>query len=116
MFNFTNVRLIAQGLVNINGEFEPPTIPQVLTRLIPYINALLFGVAPVVLVIMIVMAGVKRLMAADNAKAVEESTGTLFWAVIGYAVVLLSNIIIRLGASLIGFDIVENPGIDLNPK
>lgn len=116
MIKLSGVQFIAQGLVNVGGEFEPPTIPQVLTRLIPYINALLFGVAPVVLVVMIVMAGVKRLMAADNAKAVEESTGTLFWAVIGYAVVLLSYIIIRLGASLIGFDIGENPGIDLNPQ
>jgi len=103
------------GGIDASDPLDPPTLVELLQRLLPYINGLLFGVAPVLLVVMIVMAGIKRLMAADNPKAVEESTGTLMWAIIGYAVILLSYLIVRLGASLLGFDIGTSPQINLDP-
>lgn len=91
----------------------PPKIPEILKDMLPLVNGLLFGLGPVLLVVMIVYAGFKRLMAADNPNAVKESTQTLFWGVIGYAVVLLSYLLVRLGLSVIGYDITKNDDIVL---
>lgn len=100
-------------LIDVGHKTVPPTIPAVLTQVLAIVNTLLFAVAPVILVVMIVSAGIKRLLAADNPKAVQESTNTLMWAVIGYAVVLLSYLIVRLGALILGYDISTAPELTL---
>ncbi|MCC7303997.1 hypothetical protein IT418_01105 [bacterium] len=91
----------------------PPTIPEMLALLLPVINGLLFRLGPVLLVVMIVYAGFTRSLAADNPKKVQQSTQMIFWAVIGYAVVLLSYLIVRLSLSLIGYDITKGNSITL---
>ncbi len=99
--------------ISTNNPDNPPKLVEIFQLLFPLIDTLLYAIAPIILVIMIIVAGVKRLMAADNSKAVIESSQTLFWAVIGYAVVLLSYVIVRFGASFLGYDIAGNSGINL---
>jgi len=101
------------AVTDVSGPITPPNIPDVLVTVLGVVNTLLFGIAPVLLVVMLVSAGVKRLMAADNPKAVQDSNSTIMWAIVGYAVVLLSYLIVRLGASLLGYDIDGKPGLSL---
>lgn len=82
-----------------------PTLKGIIALAFGFVNVFLFAVAPAVLVVMIINAGVKRIMAADNSKAVQDSTSTLTWAVIGYGVVLAAYFGIRLVLSLLGLDI-----------
>lgn len=91
------------------GTRTPPNLVQILTYFIPVINTLLFLIAPIILVAMFVFGGYKRLMAADNPKAVQESNQTIFWAVIGIVVVFLSYLIVQLVASLIGINLNDYP-------
>ena len=83
---------------------NPPSIPQVLAQISPLIQQLLFGLAPVLLVVALVYAGYIRLTAAENSKKVIQSNMIIMFAIVGYAVVLLSFFIIRFAASLLGYD------------
>lgn len=84
---------------------NPPTIPVVLSMLGPLLQTVLYGLGPVFLVLALVYAGYIRLTAADNSKKVMQANFIIMWAVIGYAVILLSFFIIRFVASILGYDV-----------
>lgn len=91
---------------------NPPTIPEIIAQVFPTIQLLIFGLGPVLLVVAVVYAGYTRLIALDNKQKIMESNSTIMWAAIGYGVVLLSMLIIRLVASALGYDI--GTSVDVN--
>lgn len=93
----------------------PPNISDILGGPIAQtIQQGLFGLGPILFVVAVVYAGFTRLTAADNGQKVKQSNFTIMWGAIGYAVVLLSFLIIRLAASLLGYDKVGTTvGVDL---
>ncbi|WKZ23566.1 MAG: hypothetical protein QY312_02255 [Candidatus Dojkabacteria bacterium] len=100
------------GGSNSGALYEPPDLPTVIQNIYPFVTAFIYGVAPVVVVAMLVYAGVTRMLAVDNSRKVSEANATIFWAIAGYATLLLSFLLVRLALTVVGFDI-EGVTIDL---
>ena len=92
---------------------EPKTIPEIVGLIMPVLQGVLFGLGPVLLIVALVFAGYTRLTAADNAKKVQQANITIMFAVLGYAVVLLSFFIIRFVASILGYTVGDSIDVTL---
>lgn len=89
---------------DIVNSTNPPNIFEVLNPVFGFLDTVLFKAAPAVLVVMIVQAGIRRIMAADNPKAVQDSTSTLSWAIIGYIAVMGAYFLVKFVASIFGYN------------
>lgn len=82
----------------------PLTLPEIFVKVSDLLNGNLFVLSNILLVIMLVFAGYKRMMAADNPKGVQESNLTIVMAIAGYAVIWLAYFIVKAVGQLLGYD------------
>lgn len=93
----------SDGLVPCGGANEPPcTMSHLFVLLHNVLDFAITRLAPLFVVIMLVFGGFNILTSAGNPGRVNKGKELIKWALVGYALILLSWIIINTIFSLIG--------------
>ena len=99
---------LAQGFT-INENFFPPAgkfqTSEGIGILATYIVLILTSIAGAIAIIFIVIAGIKLVTSSGDEKKLASATGTLTYAIIGLAVVVLAFVIIRLIQFFLGAEV-----------
>jgi hypothetical protein len=81
---------------------SPPSLQSILGLFIGLFNTFAFAIAPIILVVIIVFAGAKRLIGAENPASVSESNAMIMWSIIGTFLLYASVLIVNLVAGVVG--------------
>jgi hypothetical protein len=83
----------------------PPTFGDLLGKVFAHggLIDIFFNVATLALVAMIVYGGFLRLTAAESPQGIAKANSTIFMAVIGFAIIMASALIVRVAASVLGY-------------
>lgn len=116
MFNtFNTIVSTIPSLAAQLVEISPPTLIGILRGsdgnggIAKLYNDFAFTLAPIVLIVMLVFAGYYRMMGGTDPGQIKKSNAIIMWAVIGFAVLFISTLLVQLIVQVVGGSVT--PGV-----